>query len=167
MKIEDDYVFPVYIEKKIIDEIVKICKKNTLEIFGYLAGEHYTWKGQDYINLSHSLFIKGAVHSNQYSVHEIGKKGIAEDIEYEFLQYSKEFDKLKEKQPTLLKLGWWHSHPSFGCFLSTTDVNTQSNIFYEPYHVALVVDPVRDYFRFFTLDKGAKDGYKELHYAIL
>ncbi|MBI2445460.1 Mov34/MPN/PAD-1 family protein [Candidatus Micrarchaeota archaeon] len=40
-------------------------------------------------------------------------------------------------------VGWIHSHPDYGCFLSTTDVATQEAFFCEPYHFAMVVDPVR------------------------
>ena len=40
-------------------------------------------------------------------------------------------------------VGWYHSHPGHGCFLSSTDVATQRCMFDRPYHTALVVDPVR------------------------
>lgn len=40
-------------------------------------------------------------------------------------------------------VGWAHSHPDYGCFLSNTDVATQEAFFPEAYHFALVVDPVR------------------------
>ncbi|MBD3253917.1 MAG: hypothetical protein GF383_02440 [Candidatus Lokiarchaeota archaeon] len=169
MEIKENYVFPIYIKKHIIEKIEKICKKNKLEVFGYLVGERYSWNNQGYIILNHSLYLKGAVHSDQYSVHERGKKGLAEDVEFEFNKYSEEFDRLKEKEknPNLLRLGWWHSHPNFGCFLSSTDLTTQHSIFNENYHVALVVDPIQDNYKFFTLDENAKDGYKELSYAII
>jgi len=41
-------------------------------------------------------------------------------------------------------IGWYHSHPGYGCWLSGIDVGTQSlhQQFEEPY-VAIVVDPVR------------------------
>ena len=40
-------------------------------------------------------------------------------------------------------VGWWHSHPGFGLFLSATDINTHIFSFQisRPYSVALVVDP--------------------------
>ncbi|MCI0481454.1 MAG: Mov34/MPN/PAD-1 family protein [Candidatus Dadabacteria bacterium] len=41
-------------------------------------------------------------------------------------------------------VGWYHSHPGHGCFLSPTDIATQSSQFAEPYHVALVIDPVKE-----------------------
>jgi len=41
-------------------------------------------------------------------------------------------------------VGWYHSHPGFGCWLSSTDINTQSS--FEALNsraVALVVDPIQ------------------------
>lgn len=41
-------------------------------------------------------------------------------------------------------VGWYHSHPGFGCWLSGTDVNTQQS--FEMLHerwVAVVVDPIQ------------------------
>lgn len=169
MTIDNDTVFPVYITKEVIDGIAKICKKNKNEVFGYLVGERYKWKEQDYIVLNHFLYIKGAVHGNEFSVHERDKRGIADDVEFNFVKYSEEFNKLKEKEQNekLLRLGWWHSHPNFGLFLSSTDLTTQREIFPEAFHVALVVDPIQDIFTFFTLDKKSKDGYKEIDHAVV
>jgi 26S proteasome regulatory subunit N11 len=41
-------------------------------------------------------------------------------------------------------VGWYHSHPGFGCWLSSTDINTQSSFEQlNPRAVALVVDPIQ------------------------
>jgi len=32
---------------------------------------------------------------------------------------------LKQTQRTEVVVGWYHSHPSFGCWLSSVDINTQ------------------------------------------
>ncbi len=41
-------------------------------------------------------------------------------------------------------MGWYHSHPGYGCWLSGIDVGTQmtNQQFQEPW-VAIVVDPIR------------------------
>jgi COP9 signalosome complex subunit 5 len=41
-------------------------------------------------------------------------------------------------------VGWYHSHPGYGCWLSGIDVNTQmqNQQFQEPW-LAIVIDPVR------------------------
>lgn len=41
-------------------------------------------------------------------------------------------------------VGWYHSHPGFGCWLSSTDINTQSSFeSLNPRSVALVIDPIQ------------------------
>jgi 26S proteasome regulatory subunit N11 len=34
-------------------------------------------------------------------------------------------DMLKQTQRPEAVVGWYHSHPSFGCWLSSVDINTQ------------------------------------------
>lgn len=41
-------------------------------------------------------------------------------------------------------VGWYHSHPGFGIFLSDHDLFIQRNFFSDPMQVALVVDPLGD-----------------------
>jgi len=49
-------------------------------------------------------------------------------------------------------IGWYHSHPGYGCWLSGIDVGTQSlNQQYQEPFVAIVVDPIR------TLSSGKVD----------
>ena len=41
-------------------------------------------------------------------------------------------------------VGWYHSHPGFGCWLSGVDINTQQNFEYlNKRSVAVVIDPVQ------------------------
>jgi len=176
MKVDDDFVFPIYISQKVLQNIIIICKRNKYEVFGYLVGELYTWKKQSYVIINHFLFIEEAVKGMEALVKETGEMNIAyddrdkeESIEFEFLKYVNEFEKLKKEQknPNLLNVGWWHSHPGFGCFLSRIDIATQKGIFYQPYHVALVVDPLKNEMAFFTLDNGSNRGYKEINFATI
>lgn len=51
---------------------------------------------------------------------------------------------LKQTGRPEMVVGWYHSHPGFGCWLSSTDINTQSS--FEALNsraVALVVDPIQ------------------------
>jgi len=53
-------------------------------------------------------------------------------------------DMLKQTNRPEMVVGWYHSHPGFGCWLSGVDVNTQQN--FEQLHksaVAVVVDPIQ------------------------
>ena len=41
-------------------------------------------------------------------------------------------------------VGWYHSHPGFGCWLSSTDINTQQSFEQlNPRSVAVVIDPIQ------------------------
>lgn len=44
-------------------------------------------------------------------------------------------------------VGWYHSHPGFGCWLSGVDINTQQSFeALSERAVAVVVDPIQVYF---------------------
>jgi len=48
-------------------------------------------------------------------------------------------------------LGWYHSHPGFGLFLSSVDQHTHRGFFYQPWHSALVLDPIIEEMIFFYM----------------
>merc|ERR1719394_1703391 len=57
---------------------------------------------------------------------------------------TKMLDMLQQTGRGEMVVGWYHSHPGFGCWLSSTDINTQSS--FEALNsraVALVVDPIQ------------------------
>lgn len=57
------------------------------------------------------------------------------------VQYNMECAKVARRENII---GWYHSHPGYGCWLSGIDVQTQStHQMYEDPFLAIVVDPVR------------------------
>lgn len=59
---------------------------------------------------------------------------------------------LREQQGKAL-LGWYHTHPDLGIFLSETDLErTHRVLFSEPFQIALVYDPVRGRAGYFFWD---------------
>ncbi|KAJ3333406.1 26S proteasome non-ATPase regulatory subunit 14 [Blyttiomyces sp. JEL0837] len=57
---------------------------------------------------------------------------------------TKMLDMLKQTGRPEMVVGWYHSHPGFGCWLSSVDVNTQNS--FEALNarsVAVVVDPIQ------------------------
>jgi proteasome lid subunit RPN8/RPN11 len=52
-------------------------------------------------------------------------------------------------------VGWYHSHPTFGIFISSQDQFIQTSLFSQPWQVAFVVDPVSGDEGFFVWHKGA------------
>jgi 26S proteasome regulatory subunit N11 len=60
-------------------------------------------------------------------------------------------EKYAEREEKIV--GLYHSHPKMGCFMSSTDIDTQRR--YQalfPTAVALVIDPQRPIFRFYRVE---------------
>jgi proteasome lid subunit RPN8/RPN11 len=51
-------------------------------------------------------------------------------------------------------VGWYHSHPNFGIFLSDRDLFIQQNFFSGPGQIALVIDPVQNREGVFEWNQG-------------
>jgi len=59
------------------------------------------------------------------------------------------------RHPDLDIVGWYHTHPDFGIFLSSHDLFIHRNFFAQPLQVALVIDPIRQTRGFFRWRDGA------------
>ena len=52
-------------------------------------------------------------------------------------------------------VGWYHSHPGYGIFMSETDLDTQGKLLqFSPFVVALVIDPQINEFGIWALEPG-------------
>ena len=51
-------------------------------------------------------------------------------------------------------VGWYHSHPALGVFMSREDEFIHTSFFTDPWHVALVVDPIYHNWGVFTWKEG-------------
>ncbi|MCP4763055.1 MAG: hypothetical protein GY870_14865 [archaeon] len=154
------FVLDIYIKEKIFNQIKKHCRNGgELEVFGYLVGEVFEWDNKQYIIIEEELFIEESGDSSKYSIQQL--EGFAP-------KFHKRLEELRhERKKQFVIVGWWHSHPDYGCFLSTMDVTTTRYFFSENYHVALVCDPIRDELSFFKIDPSAEKEYKEVDYAII
>lgn len=54
-----------------------------------------------------------------------------------------ELDEVQEQFPDLVTIGWFHTHPGHGLFLSQPDLNIQKGFFRQPYHLAMEIDPLK------------------------
>lgn len=93
--------------------MLKHCRAGVpLEVMGLMLGEtvdEYTTKVVDVFAMPQS--------GNLVSVESVDPV------------YQKDMlDMLKQTQRTENVVGWYHSHPGFGCWLSSVDINTQVNI---------------------------------------
>ncbi len=69
---------------------------------------------------------------------------VTEGEEYSVSFSDKDFQVFDQLTNSEFCVGWWHSHPGFGLFLSQTDITTHIFSFQlvQPLSVALVVDPM-------------------------
>jgi proteasome lid subunit RPN8/RPN11 len=71
-----------------------------------------------------------------------------------------------ENYPNLDIVGWFHTHPDLGVFYSSDDVVVHSAAFTLPWHVGMVIDPLRKETGFFGWNMGSLvpiAGFYELH----
>jgi len=100
------------------------------EICGVLVGQVYHDEQGPF------LLIKGAIRGEFAANEATGVTFTAETWDY--MQQESEREYPKEKM-----VGWYHTHPDFGIFLSKMDVFIHGNFFDLPWQVAFVYDPVR------------------------
>jgi len=65
-------------------------------------------------------------------------------------------DRLAEMYPNeeAVIVGWYHTHPGFGIFLSGMDQFIHQNFFTQTWHIAMVLDPLAQESGFFCWDRG-------------
>ncbi len=143
--IEHDGV-QIYIKQDVYKKIEKFAKEEmSKEVGSILIGDYIDEKDRKTVIISSCIEAKytDASASTLTFTHETW------DYVY------KEKDK---KYPDKKIVGWQHTHPGYGIFLSNYDVFIQENFFNLPWQVAYVVDPIADTRGFFEWknDKVAK-----------
>ena len=80
---------------------------------------------------------------NRLNLIKILQKGVSVEAVDPVFQ-TKMLDMLKQTGRPEMVVGWYHSHPGFGCWLSGVDINTQSSFeALTERAVAVVVDPIQ------------------------
>jgi len=120
-----------------------------LEVMGFLLGEVCRWKGQVY------SIVRDVVTTEL--------KSSSSKVRFDPKAFPKLFAELDESGFDYILVGWYHSHPGHTCFLSRTDLETQKTMFDQPYHAALVIDPINEDVKTFRL---VEDGYEEVPFAV-
>lgn len=125
----NDTAETVYISSLALLKMLKHGKAGIpLEVMGLMLGDYvddYTVKCIDVFAMPQS-----------------GTETTIEAIDEAF--QAKMHEMLKQTGRNEIVVGWYHSHPGFGCFLSSVDVNTQKS--FEQLNqrfVAVVVDPIQ------------------------
>ncbi len=130
--------FQVYISEDALRDVffhgVKGHKQGAGEIAGALVGNIY----RVFNSKSKFVEVNASIPANTKSAHtnvEISDK--------EWIRINSILEKDPRYRLRSTAVGWYHSHPNFGIFMSGTDENTQLSHFNLEWQIAIVVDPVR------------------------
>ena len=131
-------MFYVSIEQGVLDKVMERAQSSENEIIGILVG----------IIEDHTIVISDAISGEQEQ--EIARATLPPTT------IAKVTDRILKGEIEGRIVGWYHSHPGFGIFMSHTDINTQKNLQqFSAKVTALIVDPDDEDFGFFTLHGDA------------
>ena len=109
----------------------KSTKRNVIEQQGILLGTVYQ------TSTGFSAIVEAVLLSDA-----IGNQVYVESAHSDWSRMNSQMDELNQtRKRKLVKIGWWHTHPNMGIFMSGTDKATQSNYFYKDWQFAVVLNP--------------------------
>ncbi len=147
-------IYDVYFFESAINSFLKHAQRFAIqqkEALGLLTGKRYKFQNKNYIIVSHYITAlndagPSSVRFKLSAFHSLAKK---------LRKYGSESI-----------VGWAHSHPGFGCFLSSTDIATHKSYFSDEFSIALVVDPLKN-----PIEKKVfipkNNGYISLSWAVI
>ncbi len=139
--IENDDV-KVYIKQQVFSALQKYAKEDTAHERGtILLGQAYEELGKTHVIVSDYIEARytDASAATLTFTHET----------WDYIH--KEHD---QKHPNEKIIGWQHTHPSYGIFLSNYDLFIHENFFNLPFQIAYVIDPVQDISGLFQWKNG-------------
>ena len=128
---------------------VRICKHAGSdlenEVGGWMVGKRRTDQntGEDFIVVEAVLPALHTKHGSAYLT-------FTQDTQVAM------YDLMEERHPGKELVGWYHTHPKMGIFLSKYDHFLHENFFKHPWQVALVVEPHSNVAGFFGWDADGK-----------
>jgi proteasome lid subunit RPN8/RPN11 len=134
----------IFFETSAYDHMWKDASRDTSrEHGGILVGEPFEDPGGRYF-----VVVRAAVAAHEPS-------GSPTHMQFRPESWKPIWDKLYA-EPTLRIVGWYHTHPGLGVFLSGTDLRTQRLYFAAPWHIAIVIDPAAGEIGYFYGSFGRK-----------
>ncbi len=134
-------IFPLYIsktaEQKIRNHALKFGEDG-IEVMGLLLGEVFEHMGNEYA-------IVRDVATTTLEASEVS-------VKFDKRNMGELFNQLDSTGFDYMIVGWYHSHPGHGCFMSPKDMDTQRTMFSESFHCAIVVDPLNSEIEAYTLE---------------
>lgn len=145
--------FDIYVssvaERKIRNQATEAAPK-LLEVMGLLLGEVCEWRRREYVVVR--------------DVSTTALQNTPSKVKFDPDALPRLFTEMDAAGFDYIVVGWYHSHPGHTCFLSRTDLHTQRTLFDQPFHCALVIDPVNEEFKAFKLSGSS---YAEAPFAML
>ena len=140
-EIENDDV-KVYIKQDVYKALEKLAASDTSKELGsIILGEYCQEHGKTHVIISQYVEAKytDASASTLTFTHETW--------DYVHSEHEKRY-------PDKKIIGWQHTHPNYGIFLSNYDMFIQENFFNLPFQVAYVIDPIQNLRGFFQWKNG-------------
>ena len=138
--IHDD-AYPIFFREDVLEEVLDYSEQDTSRELGG--------------------FLLGGVHEDQRTFVEIrhflpavDARSRAASLTFTHETWAAMNREVEQRFAGEIVVGWQHTHPDFGIFLSGYDLFIHKHYFDAPWHVALVVDPVRQEFGFFQWSGG-------------
>jgi proteasome lid subunit RPN8/RPN11 len=135
---------PVFIDRRAADAIERHALTDTsVELGGILLGKECVDQatGQPFVWINQSLEAKHYANSQaSFTYTHDSWEEITRQRDLQFPKYD--------------IVGWYHTHPSFGIFLSHHDLFIHQHFFAQPLQVAYVVDPINQTRGFFQWRDG-------------
>ncbi len=139
---ENPHHRPIFISRALLARIVEHSVSDVAhEVGGVLVGGHYVDNGTDFIE------IEGFLNADY-------AEGRAASFKFTHRTWEDITRRVERQHAGKLLVGWHHSHPGYGVFLSHYDTFIHENFFNVEWQVALVVDPVRMELGFFQWQAG-------------
>ncbi|MGE5754186.1 MAG: Mov34/MPN/PAD-1 family protein, partial [Planctomycetaceae bacterium] len=138
---------PIFLDRRPADAIERHALRDTsVELGGILLGKECVddRTGEPFVWIAKSLEAK----------HYENTQASFTYTHDSWQEITRERDRL---HPDLDIVGWYHTHPDFGIFLSSHDLFIHRHFFAQPLQVAYVLDPIRQTRGFFRWREGRLD----------
>lgn len=170
-KIENSKITQKKKEEEIEGHISSVPQVNSVTILGTLLDEMTKYSRDAIPKEAIGLLGGKELRANELMITKILFVTNGDEVSVSFSDEDfKAFEEILEKD--LYCLGWWHSHPGYGLFLSQTDIMTHIFSFqlHNALSVALVVEPTkidingRASFQFYQVirNQGKDPRYQEI-----
>ncbi len=137
--------FSISCSDEMMKKIEDHCFSETqIEVGGFLVG---------YLN-GETAYVTN-VYPAKHSI------GAGAQLTFTHDSWSAIYEQLEKEPEGTVLIGWFHSHPNFGVFLSEHDKFIQSNFFNQDGKITIVVDPIRGRRGWFYSNAGKIETYKK------